>query len=128
MVPAVRDARGYAPETLLTRTEEKLDASSAGVAGLHLFTFNQIAETERWRRAVLERLGAEFRAPERVYDRGRGWNSSPAPGRARIAQRKTTVRLPSTMTRLSLCHFTAWARTCASTSRPTVTRSPGSRE
>jgi methylenetetrahydrofolate reductase (NADPH) len=27
------------------------------VAGLHLFTFNQIAETERWRRRLLERLG-----------------------------------------------------------------------
>jgi methylenetetrahydrofolate reductase (NADPH) len=48
---------GYSPERLLTRTEEALGASSAGVAGLHLFTFNQIAETEAWRRAVLERLG-----------------------------------------------------------------------
>ncbi|UUU20441.1 5,10-methylenetetrahydrofolate reductase [Streptomyces sp. DSM 40750] len=48
---------GYAPERLLTRTEETLDVPSAGVAGLHLFTFNQIAETERWRRALLERLG-----------------------------------------------------------------------
>lgn len=49
---------GYAPERLLTRAEEALTAPSAGVAGLHLFTFNQIAETERWRRALLERLGA----------------------------------------------------------------------
>lgn len=32
-------------------------APSAGVAGLHLFTFNQVAETERWRRAPLDRLG-----------------------------------------------------------------------
>ncbi|KAB1148275.1 5,10-methylenetetrahydrofolate reductase [Streptomyces luteolifulvus] len=48
---------GYAPERLLTRAEEALTAPSAGVAGLHLFTFNQIAETERWRRALLERLG-----------------------------------------------------------------------
>jgi methylenetetrahydrofolate reductase (NADPH) len=47
---------GYVPERLLTRTQEALTAPSAGVAGLHLFTFNQIAETERWRRAVLERL------------------------------------------------------------------------
>ncbi|MFI6558862.1 5,10-methylenetetrahydrofolate reductase [Streptomyces sp. NPDC050534] len=49
---------GYAPERLLSRTQETLTAPSAGVAGLHLFTFNQIAETERWRRALLERLGA----------------------------------------------------------------------
>ncbi|WP_069767988.1 MULTISPECIES: 5,10-methylenetetrahydrofolate reductase [unclassified Streptomyces] len=48
---------GYSPEPLLTRAEPALSAPSAGVAGLHLFTFNQIAETERWRRALLERLG-----------------------------------------------------------------------
>ncbi|MFF4212014.1 5,10-methylenetetrahydrofolate reductase [Streptomyces sp. NPDC001796] len=48
---------GYAPEGLLTRAAETLTAPSAGVAGLHLFTFNQIAETERWRRALLDRLG-----------------------------------------------------------------------
>ncbi|MEH0638145.1 methylenetetrahydrofolate reductase [Streptomyces bottropensis] len=48
---------GYAPEKLLTRTEETLSAPASGVAGLHLFTFNQIAETEAWRRALLERLG-----------------------------------------------------------------------
>ncbi|MGW2621018.1 5,10-methylenetetrahydrofolate reductase [Streptomyces sp. NPDC001500] len=48
---------GYSPEPLLTRAGRALTAPSAGVAGLHLFTFNQIAETERWRRALLERLG-----------------------------------------------------------------------
>ncbi|MFI5963696.1 5,10-methylenetetrahydrofolate reductase [Streptomyces asoensis] len=47
---------GYAPERLLTRAGAALTAPSAGVAGLHLFTFNQIAETEAWRRALLERL------------------------------------------------------------------------
>ncbi|MEU3613768.1 5,10-methylenetetrahydrofolate reductase [Streptomyces sp. NPDC006872] len=47
---------GYSPERLLARAEGALTAPSAGVAGLHLFTFNQIAETEAWRRAVLERL------------------------------------------------------------------------
>ncbi|MEU3839502.1 5,10-methylenetetrahydrofolate reductase [Streptomyces sp. NPDC028635] len=48
---------GYAPEKLLTRGAQELTAPSAAVAGLHLFTFNQIAETERWRRALLDRLG-----------------------------------------------------------------------
>ena len=48
---------GYVPERLLSRAERALAAPSAGVAGLHLFTFNQIAETERWRRALLDRLG-----------------------------------------------------------------------
>jgi len=48
---------GYSPDKLLLRTEETLTAPSAAVAGLHLFTFNQIAETETWRRGLLERLG-----------------------------------------------------------------------
>ncbi|MFF3446741.1 5,10-methylenetetrahydrofolate reductase [Streptomyces sp. NPDC002667] len=48
---------GYSPDRLLARTAEALTAPSAKVAGLHVFTFNQIAETERWRRALLERLG-----------------------------------------------------------------------
>ncbi|WP_133914367.1 5,10-methylenetetrahydrofolate reductase [Streptomyces sp. NBC_00582] len=47
---------GYAPERLLGRAEEALTAPMAGVEGLHVFTFNQIAETERWRRALLDRL------------------------------------------------------------------------
>ncbi|MFI7498120.1 5,10-methylenetetrahydrofolate reductase [Streptomyces sp. NPDC049687] len=48
---------GYSPEKLLARTEGALTAPSARVAGLHLFTFNQIAETEKWRRGLLDRLG-----------------------------------------------------------------------
>jgi methylenetetrahydrofolate reductase (NADPH) len=47
---------GYAPERLLAGAEQALTASASGVAGLHLFTFNQIAETERWRRELLDRL------------------------------------------------------------------------
>ncbi|MFI9103114.1 5,10-methylenetetrahydrofolate reductase [Streptomyces fildesensis] len=46
---------GYSPERFLTRIAPALTAPSAVVAGLHVFTFNQIAETERWRRAMLER-------------------------------------------------------------------------
>jgi methylenetetrahydrofolate reductase (NADPH) len=48
---------GYTPHKLLSRAAPALTAPAAGVAGLHLFTFNQIAETERWRRALLDRLG-----------------------------------------------------------------------
>ncbi|MFF3420579.1 5,10-methylenetetrahydrofolate reductase [Streptomyces sp. NPDC002698] len=47
---------GYSPDRLLARGGKALTAPSAGVAGLHVFTFNQIAETERWRRALLDRL------------------------------------------------------------------------
>jgi len=49
---------GYSPERLLARSAGALSPPSAGVAGLHLFTFNQIAETERWRCAVLDRLSS----------------------------------------------------------------------
>ncbi|WOT39158.1 methylenetetrahydrofolate reductase [Streptomyces coeruleorubidus] len=49
---------GYSPERLLTPVLPDLTSPAAKVAGLHLFTFNQIAETERWRRALLDRLGA----------------------------------------------------------------------
>ncbi|MEU9347103.1 5,10-methylenetetrahydrofolate reductase [Streptomyces sp. NPDC048278] len=48
---------GYDPERLLARGAAAFTVPSAGVAGLHLFTFNQVAETERWRRALLDRLG-----------------------------------------------------------------------
>ncbi|MEV5959800.1 5,10-methylenetetrahydrofolate reductase [Streptomyces sp. NPDC051987] len=48
---------GYDPRRLLTRGAAAFTAPSAGVAGLHLFTFNQVAETERWRRALLDRFG-----------------------------------------------------------------------
>jgi methylenetetrahydrofolate reductase (NADPH) len=47
---------GYSPERLLERAEPALTAPAADVPGLHLFTFNQIAETERWRRALTDRL------------------------------------------------------------------------
>jgi methylenetetrahydrofolate reductase (NADPH) len=43
-----RLAAGYSPERLLAKVGED-------VAGLHLFTFNQVAETERWRQALLTR-------------------------------------------------------------------------
>ncbi|MEU6084876.1 5,10-methylenetetrahydrofolate reductase [Streptomyces sp. NPDC047108] len=48
---------GYAPERLLRAGATALTAPEARVAGLHVFTFNQIAETERWRRLLLDRLG-----------------------------------------------------------------------
>jgi len=47
---------GYRPERLLDRTGTALTAPAAAVQGLHLFTFNQVKETEQWRSALLERL------------------------------------------------------------------------
>jgi len=50
---------GYSPERFLTRAAPDLDGPEAAIAGLHLFTFNQVAETETWRRDLLARLGGE---------------------------------------------------------------------
>ena len=47
---------GYSPDRLLDRTGATLSAPASAVAGLHLFTFNQIQQTEEWRRSLLGRL------------------------------------------------------------------------
>lgn len=44
-----RLATSYSPDRLLDRVAPELAAPRLGVAGLHVFTFNQVAETERWR-------------------------------------------------------------------------------
>lgn len=49
---------GYDPMRLLAGAAPVIGDEAMGVAGLHLFTFNQVAETEAWRREQLERLGA----------------------------------------------------------------------
>jgi methylenetetrahydrofolate reductase (NADPH) len=48
---------GYRPDRLLDRAAATITAPQAGVAGLHLFTFNQLQQAEQWRRAALERAG-----------------------------------------------------------------------
>ncbi len=46
---------GYDPLRLLNRAAGALGGDDMNVSGLHLFTFNQVAETEAWRRAELAR-------------------------------------------------------------------------
>jgi methylenetetrahydrofolate reductase (NADPH) len=53
---------GYRPERLLARIGPAVSAPDAAVEGLHLFTFNQVQQTEQWRRALLARVG-DVRAP-----------------------------------------------------------------
>lgn len=48
--------RGYRPGSLLKQLAPALERPENGVAGLHLFTFNELAQTEQWRRAELARL------------------------------------------------------------------------
>jgi methylenetetrahydrofolate reductase (NADPH) len=50
---------GYSPDRLLERAAAVLAAPASGVAGLHLFTFNQLQQAEQWRRAALERTGTD---------------------------------------------------------------------
>lgn len=46
-----RLATSYSPDRLLDRAAPGLTEPGMNVAGLHVFTFNQVAETERWRTA-----------------------------------------------------------------------------
>jgi methylenetetrahydrofolate reductase (NADPH) len=47
---------GFTGERFLTQCAPALARPGAGVAGLHVFTFNQVAETEKWRAALLDQL------------------------------------------------------------------------
>ena len=44
---------GYNPSRLLGRTGAALADPASNVEGLHVFTFNQVRQTEEWRRSVL---------------------------------------------------------------------------
>jgi methylenetetrahydrofolate reductase (NADPH) len=50
---------GYSPGRFLDRAAPAITAPGAGVAGLHLFTFNQLQAAEQWRKAALERTGID---------------------------------------------------------------------
>jgi methylenetetrahydrofolate reductase (NADPH) len=49
---------GYRPERLLARLAPAVTPPASGVAGLHLFTFNQVQQIEEWRRELLARWAA----------------------------------------------------------------------
>jgi methylenetetrahydrofolate reductase (NADPH) len=44
---------GYSAERFLEKLKRSLADPELGIAGLHLFTFNQVTETEAWRQALL---------------------------------------------------------------------------
>ncbi|MFN2563314.1 MAG: methylenetetrahydrofolate reductase [Jatrophihabitans sp.] len=48
---------GFSPERFLERTAAGLSGPEAIVEGLHVYTFNQVGQTEKWRTELLERLG-----------------------------------------------------------------------
>lgn len=53
---------GYSPERFLENCSPTLAEPTSRVSGLHLFTFNQVAQTEQWRRDLVSRLGGEIEA------------------------------------------------------------------
>lgn len=48
--------RQFEPSRLLHELAETATDPAAGVAGFHLYTFNEVERTERWRRRALDRL------------------------------------------------------------------------
>jgi methylenetetrahydrofolate reductase (NADPH) len=50
-------APGFSPERFLDKCAPTIADPQSLVEGLHVFTFNQIAETESWRQDLLARLG-----------------------------------------------------------------------
>lgn len=52
---------GFTGESFLHKLAPTLAAPDALVSGLHVFTFNQLAATERWRQDLLRRLGEPAR-------------------------------------------------------------------
>ena len=53
----IRSGGFYRPDGLLEGLAASVADSAAGIVDLHLYTFNAVDLTERWRKAYLERLG-----------------------------------------------------------------------
>jgi methylenetetrahydrofolate reductase (NADPH) len=54
---------GYNPNRLLERTGATLADPASAVEGLHVFTFNQVRQTEQWRRGLLDRIAGRSQRP-----------------------------------------------------------------
>lgn len=54
---------GYNPGRLLERTGAALADPASAVEGLHVFTFNQVRQTEQWRRGLLDRIAGRSQRP-----------------------------------------------------------------
>jgi methylenetetrahydrofolate reductase (NADPH) len=50
--------RSFRPDRLIRELEPAYSDPSSLVAGFHVYTFNEVERTERWRREMLERLAA----------------------------------------------------------------------
>jgi methylenetetrahydrofolate reductase (NADPH) len=57
-LPQLLRAGGYRPGRLVDGLAASLADPACRVGGLHVYTFNEVARTERWRQETLGRLGA----------------------------------------------------------------------
>ncbi len=48
----------YSPDRLLDRVSSALTAEDAAVGGPHIFTFNEVRQTEQWRQELVHRASA----------------------------------------------------------------------
>jgi methylenetetrahydrofolate reductase (NADPH) len=51
--------RHYTPTKLLNELAPSIDDPSARIAGIHIYTFNELQRTERWRQELIERLNGQ---------------------------------------------------------------------
>ncbi|MDQ3156650.1 MAG: methylenetetrahydrofolate reductase [Actinomycetota bacterium] len=54
---------GYSPEKFLEKIAPTTREAASHVEGLHLFTFNQVAETQAWREGLIARLDSSATLP-----------------------------------------------------------------
>jgi len=54
---------GYSPARFLAAASLALADPASNVAGLHVFTFNQVRQTEQWRQELLEQLASQPAEP-----------------------------------------------------------------
>lgn len=48
---------GYSPNRLIEKLKPTIEAPRNRVAGFHIYTFNELAKTDKWRRETLEKMG-----------------------------------------------------------------------
>ena len=53
---------GFSPDPLIAGLEPALADPEPKLAGFHVFTFNDLVDTERWRRVRLQRLASAVSA------------------------------------------------------------------
>ncbi len=61
LVRKMLSAKPYSPDELLAGLQPHLDDPALNIPGFHLFSFNNIEATERWRSEALSRLNGEAR-------------------------------------------------------------------